>query len=102
MRSCHSDSFEPCCINRNILECKVVPALTSIIVNQRINRNILECKDIYCQQSYFSRKRINRNILECKDISQDREIIVKTVLIETYWNVKSKPAAELVSEPIKY
>ena len=24
------------------------------------------------------------------------------ILIETYWNVKSKPAAELVSEPIKY
>ena len=31
---------------------------------------------------------INRNILECKDIGEYREIIVKTVLIETYWNVK--------------
>ena len=31
---------------------------------------------------------INRNILECKDVSQNRKIIVKSVLIETYWNVK--------------
>ena len=44
---------------------------------------------------------INRNILECKDVkrSLDRTRTIK-VLIETYWNVKSRPAAELVREPI--
>ena len=33
---------------------------------------------------------INRNILECKYVGENRKIIVKTVLIETYWNVNLK------------
>ena len=45
-------------------------------------------------------KRINRNILECKGIHAEDKVGFVAVLIETYWNVKSKPAAELVRLPM--
>ena len=35
----------PFCINRNILECKVVCGVITIVMHFSINRNILECKD---------------------------------------------------------
>ena len=45
--------------------------------------------------------RINRNILECKVlISLESTGSCLHVLIETYWNVKSKPAAEEVRLPM--
>ena len=53
-------------INRNILECKVLP-------------QFIECKRV---------PGINRNILECKGRTLSAEWNCKPVLIETYWNVK--------------
>ena len=80
------------CINRNIVECKVVslsdfmlpssfvlietlwnvkifPIVESILVSFCINRNIVECKDTrLCNRSKYVRC-INRNIVECKGVS---------------------------------
>ena len=45
-------------------------------------------------------RRINRNILECKGIHAEDKVGFCAVLIETYWNVKSSPAAEPAREPM--
>ena len=58
--------FPDLCINRNIVECKVVGEYTSFIILSSINRNIVECKVWIC-------------------ISMKRFVLV---LIETSWNVK--------------
>ena len=53
-------------INRNIVECKAVPASPDQKMAFRINRNIVECK---VEESYKARTLascINRNIVECK------------------------------------
>ena len=54
------------CINRNILECKVISFVVNPAAARCINRNILECKVGIALQNWFCR----------------------SVLIETYWNVK--------------
>ena len=55
-----------------------------------INRNILECKEMTSKQFNITRTCINRNILECKERCCGCNAEDKTVLIETYWNVKKK------------
>ena len=67
---------------------------------KRINRNILECKVHYSSPAFLGSGCINRNILECKGIHAEDKVGFVAVLIETYWNVKSKPAAELVRLPM--
>ena len=54
-----------------------------------INRNILECKVILGKSFDCRQSRINRNILECKVVSANLPCLPLTVLIETYWNVKT-------------
>ena len=98
------------CINRNILECKLMTGIHlsgifSVLIEtywnvkstrssnitaltSGINRNILECKGAYLICIPFCVYCINRNILECKVIHTKRPFTVFTVLIETYWNVK--------------
>ena len=100
------------CINRNILECKEESPTfaelgTSVLIEtywnvkehghitsrsgcSGINRNILECKDRTTAQDINSRVSINRNILECKDNLRADACEAVKVLIETYWNVKTK------------
>ena len=56
----------------------------------RINRNILECKVLPDNQRLHQESRINRNILECKGgVVLDSDCCT-IVLIETYWNVKNR------------
>ena len=55
----------------------------------RINRNILECKDALSTRNQKRVQRINRNILECKEHFIGSNASLNSVLIETYWNVKS-------------
>ena len=55
-----------------------------------INRNILECKVRNLTGFSPVNISINRNILECKGVSLTMIVSVALVLIETYWNVKSK------------
>ena len=54
-----------CCLNRNILECK----LTSVWANAEYDTGL------------------NRNILECKSVQRYVCSVNNAVLIETYWNV---------------
>ena len=55
-----------------------------------INRNILECKVLRdAPDANRVPSGINRNILECKGSSPDNGFQTWSVLIETYWNVKS-------------
>ena len=54
-----------------------------------INRNILECKGLNPVLSAGGSGGINRNILECKVKTNRYEVTIYSVLIETYWNVKS-------------
>ena len=54
-----------------------------------INRNILECKVSIGSSFAHSSNSINRNILECKDDFRIVSFLRLSVLIETYWNVKS-------------
>ena len=56
-----------------------------------INRNIVECK-VVCsiKYSFFSPSGINRNIVECKENCRSLESSIQEVLIETLWNVKSQ------------
>ena len=100
------------CINRNIVECKVICAasiaVSSVVLietqwnvkrspaaepasDPSINRNILECKgqQIITQDAVIFR--INRNILECKAAIGGNSSVIHSVLIETYWNVKNNP-----------
>ena len=39
---------------------------------------------------------INRNILECKVREDEKRRIHKTVLIETYWNVKEEMGCKAI------
>ncbi len=55
----------------------------------RINRNILECKVVYMLYHPARDWGINRNILECKGGKSSLCHVSHSVLIETYWNVKS-------------
>ena len=55
------------CINRNIVECKAVPASPDRKTVFRINRNIVECKVDRKSGSDLWGRRINRNIVECKE-----------------------------------
>ena len=66
-----------------------------------INRNILECKVIRSGTSANVFLRINRNILECKVLHRSIEFGSFTVLIETYWNVK-KQFAEMSENRVEY
>ena len=97
-------------INRNILECKDISQNREVIVKsvlietywnvkveynkmimrtmRCINRNILECKGSSLSTRTTSRQSINRNILECKEMTSQKLNISRSVLIETYWNVK--------------
>ena len=77
-------------INRNILECKVLPDIRKLHRGNRINRNILECKVGFSIRIDCSLTRINRNILECKENKSSIGGVIIVVLIETYWNVKSR------------
>ena len=43
---------------------------------------------------------INRNILECKVVIQEFQKQFSLVLIETYWNVKMKEAAEGTTDSV--
>ena len=76
-------------INRNILECKVILGKSFDCRQSRINRNILECKVKWQYGTEYSFRSINRNILECKVVSANLPCLPLTVLIETYWNVKT-------------
>ena len=63
-----------------------------------INRNILECKE---KKRIFLSVRvdcINRNILECKDYTNTDRTLRITVLIETYWNVKTHSTRVVIKE----
>ena len=53
-----------------------------------INRNILECKGLQLVSSVLAISCINRNILECKVCPWLTYSTGWAVLIETYWNVK--------------
>ena len=64
-----------------------------------INRNILECKVRQERKTFPARDRINRNILECKERTDSYFAVEGTVLIETYWNVKSKKQGENYDDP---
>ena len=77
----------PCCINRNIVECKVWNGQLFRFL-QCINRNIVECKECYIVCPSRKSISINRNIVECKDQRFYFLRPVKPVLIETLWNVK--------------
>ena len=68
---------------------KMTPAETSRNEEIGINRNILECKDQSSFFSYRAKVSINRNILECKALPDNQRLHPKSVLIETYWNVKT-------------
>ena len=67
----------------------MTPAETSRNEEIGINRNILECKDQSSFFSYRAKVSINRNILECKALPDNQRLHPKSVLIETYWNVKT-------------
>ena len=86
----------PSRINRNILECKEVTKTKTEAVAAGINRNILECKGRRC--CYFNDRivSINRNILECKAQQLNVTRAWSSVLIETYWNVKSADSPNAV------
>ncbi len=43
---------------------------------------------------------INRNILECKEKRTDSNVLTFLVLIETYWNVKVRPAESRWDEKV--
>ena len=58
-----------------------------------INRNILECKVTRRSGTLITGICINRNILECKVGISASHLRRRNVLIETYWNVNSFPAA---------
>ena len=53
-----------------------------------INRNIVECKVLRIHQKSGVDGCINRNIVECKEVTKDDIIGTVNVLIETLWNVK--------------
>ena len=83
------------CINRNIVECKVLRLSELLWDVWSINRNIVECKDCF----FFSRRSgssgINRNIVECKAFClYHPPSRVLLVLIETLWNVKIVPSGK--------
>ena len=52
-----------------------------------INRNIVECKLISVCEILFFKFSINRNIVECKYFYKDYQMDELSVLIETLWNV---------------
>ena len=76
------------CINRNIVECKVIYHLLYFLSPLRINRNIVECKVEKTGRSSVTESCINRNIVECKEIEGRLLFYDYEVLIETLWNVK--------------
>ena len=73
--------------NRTILECKY--KLNDHFYDEKnsFNRTILECKFYKDVVVLKNRVSFNRTILECKLIYTQYLSIVRTVLIEPYWNV---------------
>ena len=82
------------CINRNIVECKVVSVRLISFCSPRINRNIVECKEIQAGLPEVNQLLcINRNIVECKECCWIFQFAFAIwVLIETLWNVKQVTA----------
>ena len=76
------------CINRNIVECKVLSAFFQPLSFPGINRNIVECKEKLKKFYKWSSESINRNIVECKVAYSSAVVAFEVVLIETLWNVK--------------
>ena len=64
-----------------------------------INRNILECKDSRNIASMSKATVLIETYWNVKTDSLYSSRVVVPVLIETYWNVKRRPAAEPASEP---
>ena len=83
------------CINRNIVECKVVSVRLISFCSPRINRNIVECKEIQAGLPEVHQLLcINRNIVECKECCWIFQFAFAIwVLIETLWNVKLSRSA---------
>ena len=75
-------------INRNIVECKDKTIWIDEEDNNGINRNIVECKVLTLESSCNKNLRINRNIVVCKAWFRIGLLQLRSVLIETLWNVK--------------
>ena len=86
--SCFLQMLPPHCINRNIMECKVIfsiyiPSINVVLIetlwNVKYKGTITDC---------VLNNGINRNIMECKARSTTACLEYIFVLIETLWNVK--------------
>ena len=78
------------CINRNIVECKVVSVRLISFCSPRINRNIVECKECcWIFQFAFAIWVLIETLWNVKQVTAQLTKYASTVLIETLWNVKA-------------
>ena len=78
--------------NVKVIINKVIP-----VYGRCINRNIVECKVVFVLSFLDVIFRINRNIVECKEIHAYLKLQTSYVLIETLWNVKRANISDIMA-----